>query len=92
MSGYCKGIYCGCCIAGCMSPCAPCERIRLGKSTVEKEMARKARAEHRAALPPRRRVTLPDMSATHVSSTGKTITIKCDDHDTKDALLNALTR
>lgn len=33
-----------------------------------------------------------DMSATHVSSTGKTITIECDDHDTKDAILNVLTQ
>lgn len=44
---YCKGIYAGCCIAGCMSSCSACDRIAAGKSTVEREMARKRKREER---------------------------------------------
>lgn len=46
---YCKGIYAGCCVAGCQAPCDPCERIRKGVSTIEKEMARKERREKKDA-------------------------------------------
>lgn len=45
MTGYCKGIYCGCAATGSQSPCAPCERIKRGTSTIEKEMQRKRRGE-----------------------------------------------
>lgn len=41
---FCKGIYAGCCIIA-DSRCEPCERIASGKSTVEKEMAIKAKLE-----------------------------------------------
>lgn len=47
VSTYCKNIYTGCCATGCQGPCGPCERIAKGKSTVEKEMARKLKLEKR---------------------------------------------
>jgi hypothetical protein len=42
--GYCKGIYAGCSILA-NATCRPCERIARGRSTVEKEIARKDRTE-----------------------------------------------
>lgn len=43
---YCKGIYAGCAAMGSMSPCPPCERIKMGLSTLEEEIERKENEEN----------------------------------------------